>query len=153
MSERVVMPAKVLERLLAPFAGISDARLNRIFFEDAPDSVARDLAGALICARETVATAWALSLDISRSDVRLEMSLTLGDVEHELHTVEAKWPPFSSAHEGWGVLLEEIRELEHHVYTNQSRRDLHAMRSEAVQIAATATRFAYSVCDEHRGRK
>lgn len=64
-----------------------------------------------------------------------------------------KWGPFNSAHEGFAILLEEVDELKEHVWTNQKRRDLEAMRKEAVQIAAMAIRFALEVCDETKGRK
>lgn len=63
------------------------------------------------------------------------------------------WPPFNSAHEGYGVLLEEVDELWAHVKTNQTRRDLEAMKKEAVQVAAMAIRFAVEVCNEEVGRK
>ena len=64
-----------------------------------------------------------------------------------------KWGAFNSAHEGFAVLLEEVDELKAHVWTNQKRRDLEAMRKEAIQVAAMAMRFALEVCDEERGRK
>jgi hypothetical protein len=63
------------------------------------------------------------------------------------------WPPFNSAHEGYAVLKEEVDELWDHVKTNQKRRDLSAMRKEAIQVAAMALRFAYDVCNEEVGRK
>lgn len=63
------------------------------------------------------------------------------------------WPPMNSAHEGYGVLLEEMDELFAHVKTKQKKRDLIAMRAEAVQVAAMALRFAHDVCSEERGRK
>jgi hypothetical protein len=64
-----------------------------------------------------------------------------------------KWPPFNSAHEGYAVLLEEVDELKAHVWTNQKRRDLEAMRKEAIQVAAMAIRFIKDICNEERGRK
>lgn len=70
----------------------------------------------------------------------------------ELHGC-LKWPPYNSAHEGFAVILEEVDELKAHVWMNQKRRDLAAMRKEAVQIAACALRFAIEVCGEERGRK
>jgi len=75
------------------------------------------------------------------------------DAEQELHTARANWPAFNSAHEGYAVLLEELDELWEHVKCNQKRRDIAAMRKEAIQVAAMALRFAIEVCNEGRGRK
>lgn len=63
-----------------------------------------------------------------------------------------KWGAFNSAHEGFAVMKEEVDELWDHVKVNQKRRDLEAMRKEAIQVAAMALRFAAEVCDETRGR-
>lgn len=71
----------------------------------------------------------------------------------ELRVAEVNWPPFNSAHEGFAVLMEEVDELWEHVKTNQKKRDLAAMRKEAIQVAAMAMRFAKEVCSEERGRK
>ncbi len=65
----------------------------------------------------------------------------------------SRWPAMNSAHEGYGVLLEEVDELWAHVKTKQHKRDLDAMRKEAIQVAAMAIRFAYDVCNEERGRR
>ena len=65
----------------------------------------------------------------------------------------AAWPPYNSAHEGFAVINEEFDELKTHVWTNQKRRDLEAMRVEAIQLAATAIRFAADCCTEERGRR
>ncbi len=75
------------------------------------------------------------------------------EVDAELTKAVTNWPPFNSAHEGYAVLREEVDELWTHVKTNQKRRDLAAMRKEAVQVAAMAMRFALEVCDEENGRK
>lgn len=77
----------------------------------------------------------------------------LDAVAAEVTQAEATWPPMNSAHEAYGVLLEEVDELWAHVKTKQSRRDLPAMRKEALQVAAMAIRFARDVCTEERGRK
>ena len=71
----------------------------------------------------------------------------------EAEAAATKWPPMNSAHEGYAVLLEELDELWEHVKTNQKRRDIDAMRAEAVQVAAMALRFAHDICDGGRGRK
>jgi hypothetical protein len=77
----------------------------------------------------------------------------LEEVGDELAHAVIAWPPMNSAHEGYAVILEETDELWEHVKTGQKKRDLAAMRKEAVQIAAMAVRFALEVCDEERGRK
>lgn len=61
--------------------------------------------------------------------------------------------PFNSAHEGFAVLNEEFDELKAHVWTNQKRRDLDAMRKEAIQVAAMAIRFVHDIHNCERGRK
>ncbi|HBI17995.1 MAG TPA: hypothetical protein DDY79_01450 [Brevundimonas sp.] len=71
----------------------------------------------------------------------------------EAYSAAEKWPPMNSAHEAYAVLLEEVDELWDHVKTNQKRRNLSAMRAEAIQVAAMALRFVVDVCDEERGRK
>lgn len=82
---------------------------------------------------------------------QLEQILT--DVQVEVLEAGFNWPPFNSAHEGYAVLLEEVDELKEHVWTNQKRRDLKAMRKEAIQVAAMAIRFVREVCNEEVGRK
>lgn len=74
-------------------------------------------------------------------------------VEKEVEFVTTNWPPFNSAHEGFAVLLEEVEELKAHVWVNQKKRDLKAMRKEALQVAAMGIRFALNVCDQGRARK
>lgn len=75
----------------------------------------------------------------------------LQDLEDEL-TRAMKWGNYNSAHEGYGVLLEEMDELWDHVKTNQKNRDLVAMRQEAIQVAACAIKFV-TMIDCGMGRK
>jgi len=82
-----------------------------------------------------------------------ELDRALAEVGSEVIDARANWPPFNSAHEAFAVLSEEHAELWEHVRTKQSRRDLAAMRKEAIQVAAMAIRFATEVCTEERGRK
>ena len=77
----------------------------------------------------------------------------LAEVGSEVAIAEANWPAFNSAHEGFAVMLEEVDELKEHVWTNQKRRDMQAMRKEAIQVAAMAVRFVRDVCDLHRGMR
>jgi len=81
------------------------------------------------------------------------VSAAISSVESEVRRATALWPPFNSAHEGYGIIAEEFHELQEHVFTNQRKRDLAAMRGEAIQLAAMAVRFASEVCDDERGRR
>lgn len=78
---------------------------------------------------------------------------TIRAVLDELATNIARWDQFNSAHEAYGVLMEEVREFEDHVFTNQQKRDVAAMRIELVQVASVAMRYAIELCDESRGRR
>jgi hypothetical protein len=80
-----------------------------------------------------------------------DLKSVMDEIHQEVVSAEAKWPPLHSAHEGFAVLLEEVDELKQHVWTNQKRRDLVAMRKEAVQAAAMAVRFIRDICDAGRG--
>lgn len=77
----------------------------------------------------------------------------LVEVEAEVASATAFWPAMNSAHEGYGVLMEEVDELWDHVKVKQKNRDLVAMRKEAIQVAAMAVRFAAEVTDEVGGRR
>jgi NTP pyrophosphatase (non-canonical NTP hydrolase) len=82
-----------------------------------------------------------------------ELEDLLGYVGDEARVAMRNWPAFNSAHEGFAVLQEEMDELWEHVREKQKNRDLPAMRTEALQVAAMAVRFALEVCDEVNGRK
>ena len=71
----------------------------------------------------------------------------------EAETTAIRWPAYNSAHEGLGVIHEEFDELKAHVWIKQKNRDLAAMRREAIQLAATALRFAADGCNEEVGRR
>ena len=74
-------------------------------------------------------------------------------VVQEVARAQSMWPPFNSAHEGFAIMQEEFDELKEHVWTNQKKRDIEAMRTEAIQVAAMAMRFITEVCNEETGRK
>lgn len=74
------------------------------------------------------------------------------DARTEAQNAANKYPPFNSAHEGYSVLLEEVDELWDHVKVKQGKRNVVAMRKEAIQVAAMAIRFAAELGDE-RGQR
>lgn len=63
----------------------------------------------------------------------------------EITRARTKFPPFHSAHEGYAVLLEEVRELEAEVFKNEKIRDPQRLQDEARQVAAMAIRFMVDV--------
>lgn len=75
------------------------------------------------------------------------------EVCNEMRRAMTLHAPMASAHEGYAVLLEEFDELKLHVWMNENKRDLPAMRKEAIQLAAMAMRFVFDVIDGGRGRK
>lgn len=60
-------------------------------------------------------------------------------VAGELRTAVGRFPPFSSPHEGYAVILEELEELWEHVRCNTGR--TLTARHEAIQLAAMAARY------------
>lgn len=62
-------------------------------------------------------------------------------VLQELHRASLIYPPFTSAHEGYAVLLEEVDELWDEIKKSPKKRDPNKLREEAVQVAAMALRF------------
>lgn len=68
-------------------------------------------------------------------------------VECELARARAKHAPIHSAHEGYAVILEELDEFWHEVLKKRESRDVVAMYSELVQVAAMAQRVAEDVIE------
>jgi NTP pyrophosphatase (non-canonical NTP hydrolase) len=61
----------------------------------------------------------------------------LADVAAELDRATAKYGPFHSAHEGYGVIMEEVNEFEDAI----RGKDFANLREEATQCAAMFVRF------------
>lgn len=87
-----------------------------------------------------------------KSELLRKLSRASDDAVEEAFSAAAKFAPFNSAHEGYAVMHEEFDELKAHVWTNQKKRDIPAMRAEAIQVAAMALRFVVDICDSDRGR-
>ena len=68
-------------------------------------------------------------------------------ISNELQSARSKYNSFSSAHEGYATILEELDELWDEIRKKPHKRSKEHMRKEAVQIAAMAVRFIYDVCD------
>lgn len=69
-------------------------------------------------------------------------------ISSEVERATSKYPKMNSAHEGFAVLLEEVDELWDHVKMKETKRDLEAMKTEAIQCAAMCVRFATECCSK-----
>ena len=66
-------------------------------------------------------------------------------IEQEKTESHVKYGPFTSAHEGYGVLIEEVAELLDAIRSNTDV----VVQIEACQVAAVAWRIALSLTDEN----
>ena len=69
----------------------------------------------------------------------------LQEVFAEVHRARAKFGPFSSLHEAYAVILEEVKELETITFSHDDRVGNVALRNELIQIAAMSC-CAYMEC-------
>mgnify|MGYP001574906856 CR=1 FL=1 len=83
----------------------------------------------------------------------VDIEVAILDLRTELLRAMERFPTWNSAHECYGKIAEEFRELEDHVFCKEANRDLPKMRKEAIQLACTALRFAIELCTEERGRR
>lgn len=82
------------------------------------------------------------------------IALAIIDAKDEIRRANSLgFGPARSAHEGFAILLEEVDELKAHVWMNQKNRDIEKMRTEAIQVAAMAIRFAAQCRNEDWGRR
>lgn len=68
------------------------------------------------------------------------------EVHFEVGRASKLFPPFNSAHEGYGVLKEEVDELWDEI--KKKKPDTENLRKEAIQVAAMAVRFVLDVTDQ-----
>jgi hypothetical protein len=97
---------------------------------------------------------YATKLGYNVPDSQLEedyrAGIALADFFNELADAMDKHKPYSSFHNGWANIQEEVEELWELVKDSKpGSADLKAMRSEALQIAVTAIRFAADLCHDN----
>jgi hypothetical protein len=79
----------------------------------------------------------------AKGDDRAQRSAaTWAEVQSEIVRARARFPALHSAHEGLGVLLEEVREVEDQVFETRGVATGAALRAELIQVAAVALRMA-----------
>lgn len=135
-----------MKKVLKPFIEIQSV-------QDQRDGYLPNLAVMMRANQNTVrpTPASAGSLDrVLLAVARQGRTAILVEICEELDRAD-KWPGFNSAHEGYAILREEVDELWDHVKVNQKKRDLDAMRAEAIQVAAMAIKFV-NMLDAGRGR-
>ena len=71
----------------------------------------------------------------------------MAEVQQELHRAQSLYPSFSSPHEGYAIILEELDELWDEIKLRKDLRDTRTMRKEAIQVAAMAIRFLLDVAE------
>lgn len=77
-----------------------------------------------------------------------KMSIVIADIVSEVQRAKALHPgEFHSAHEAHSVIEEEYDELWDEVKKKHGGRDA-AARTEAIQLAAMAVRYAVEICNE-----
>lgn len=77
-----------------------------------------------------------------------QLQYVLSQVAEEANEAESKHGHFNSAHEGYAVLLEEVEELWDEVKKKPKNRDHDNMYKEAIQVAASALRFALDIVED-----
>jgi NTP pyrophosphatase (non-canonical NTP hydrolase) len=66
------------------------------------------------------------------------------ELNNEINRASARFGPFKSSHEGYGVLAEEVAELLDAIRAN----DAPSIIREAIQVAAVAMRLAEALSDD-----
>lgn len=81
----------------------------------------------------------------------MKTKVALRLIEDELELAQSNHKPFSSCHEGFAVILEEVDELWEEVKANNG--NTHRGVSEAVQIGAMAFRYLIDLCEQEEAEK
>lgn len=112
--------------------------------------VCETLSGNASPAMDTVIVEVETALESAVASTATQDLSALHDANAELVRARSKFSRFNSAHEGYAVLLEEVDELWELVRLKKENRARAAMRTEAIQVAAMALRFAADVCPVSR---
>ena len=83
--------------------------------------------------------------DIHNYDKTIQLHLTLIEVYEVAKHAYDHFGSFHSAHEGYALIREEIDELGEQIKKTDSQKNIEAMRTEAIQIAALALTFASEI--------
>lgn len=73
----------------------------------------------------------------------------LAMLQGQIRYADERYGPFTSAHEGYGVLCEEVAELLDAIRTNKKE----SIQREAIQVAAVAIRIVQSLENSDTARR
>lgn len=73
----------------------------------------------------------------------------MAEIAEEMTSADLIYGPFTSTHEAYGVLAEEVAELLEAIRKAKRGPHLEPVREEAIQVAAVAARLA-RCCRDHR---
>jgi NTP pyrophosphatase (non-canonical NTP hydrolase) len=65
----------------------------------------------------------------------------------------SKYPLFRSAHEAYGVLIEEVEEVFDHVRKKPHKRNMEELEVELIQVAAMAVKFIWWCRNQKEGEE
>lgn len=76
----------------------------------------------------------------------MELIKAVALVKNELASATERYGKMLSEHEGYAIILEEVRELEREVFAKQVNYSSERLQKEARQVAAMAIRFLVDLC-------
>jgi NTP pyrophosphatase (non-canonical NTP hydrolase) len=79
-------------------------------------------------------------IDLPKQD---DLNDMLDIVYEEINRANIAYPQFTSAHEAYGVLLEEVEEVWEHVKKKPQVRNMEELEGELVQVAAMSVKFIW----------
>jgi hypothetical protein len=81
----------------------------------------------------------------------MSVQSALDQVVAELQRARREFAPFKNGHEAYGVLMEEVRELESAIFMRYGPERDAQILAEATQVAAMATRILVDLADGASG--
>ena len=79
----------------------------------------------------------------------MDKEIAMKLISEEVDFANEKFPAFSSSHEGYAVILEEMDELWDEIKNNKDPMSSMKQKKEAIQVGAMAVKFLMSCCKEH----
>jgi NTP pyrophosphatase (non-canonical NTP hydrolase) len=84
---------------------------------------------------------------------QIDINDMLDKVYFEIHNANIAYPQFTSAHEAYAVLLEEVEEVWEHVRKKPQARNMEELDGELIQVAAMAVKFIWWCRENRKGKE